>query len=101
MDYLIVLLIDILATWRITHFLNREDGPYNLGNRIRQATGQRYDEASQCTADNEIGKALCCFHCTSVWVALGVVLLQDGKLDIWKVFAVSAAAIVLDEWRQS
>lgn len=96
---LIELSINILATWRITHFLNREDGPYNLGNRMRQATGQYYTEASECTATNEIGKALCCFHCTSVWVALGVVLLQTGKFDLMKVFAVSAAAILLDEWR--
>lgn len=95
------LILAALATWRITHFLIREDGPYNLGNHIRLAVGQTYDENSQCAAPNEIGKALCCFHCASVWVALGVTIFTFGKLDVLKIFAISAAAILLDEWRQT
>lgn len=93
------LLLAVLATWRLTHFLHREDGPYNLGNRIRQAAGLFFDEQSQCQATTEVGKALCCFHCTSVWAAGIVTWVQTGKLDIVRIFAVSAAVIVLDEWR--
>lgn len=95
------LLFATLLTWRITHFWVRETGPFNVGNRARRAIGLYYDEYSECQGKNEIAKALCCFHCSSVWIAGAVVWWQWGIVDIARTLVVSAAAIVLDEWRRA
>jgi Protein of unknown function (DUF1360) len=53
--------IGVLATWRVSHLLSREDGPWALCARLRQAT-----------QDNFIGTLLSCPYCVSVWAALPV-----------------------------
>lgn len=90
----------MLVTWWLTNFLVRESGPYNFGNRLRHSLGLFYDEYSECQGKNQIGKALCCFHCTSLWVAIGVIWAQLGYIDIWRALMVSAAVILLDDWRR-
>jgi hypothetical protein len=52
------LAIAILATWRVTHLLAREDGPGDVIARLRAALGASL-----------WGKLLDCFHCSSLWVA--------------------------------
>jgi hypothetical protein len=52
------LAIAILATWRVTHLLAREDGPGDAIARLRTALGASL-----------WGKLLDCFHCLSLWVA--------------------------------
>ena len=52
------LVLAILATWRLTHLIVREDGPAALLARARAALGDR------------LGAGLLdCFYCTSLWVA--------------------------------
>ena len=50
--------LGILAVWRITYFLQAEDGPWDLVVRVRLAVGNGF-----------WGKLLDCFYCLSVWVS--------------------------------
>ena len=47
-----------LATWRLTHLLSAEDGPWNIVVRLRGAIGK-----------GSWGKLLDCFQCLSLWLA--------------------------------
>ncbi len=84
---IIGLVVAALATWRITHMLWAEDGPWDIFARLRALAG-----------DGSIGKILDCFYCLSVWVALAFApLLARGWLDgalVW--LALSGAAILLE-----
>ena len=48
-----------LATWRISHLLQAEDGPGDVVVRLRAWAG-----------DGVLGRGLDCFNCVSVWVSL-------------------------------
>lgn len=95
---MIDLLLGILATWRLTSLLHAEDGPFDLFARLRDWAGVRYDERSQAVADSEVGKALTCFLCTSVWSALVVTVCQR-KGSLVNVLAYSAGAILIETMR--
>lgn len=51
-------LLAVLATWRVTHLLAREDGPAGLVARIRMRLGESF-----------AGKLMDCFYCLSLWVS--------------------------------
>lgn len=48
----------VLATWRLTHLLAREDGPADLVVRLRARLGAGW-----------LGQLMDCFNCASLWVA--------------------------------
>lgn len=77
----------VLATWRITHLLAREDGPAELLARLRARLGDRF-----------AGQLMDCFHCLSVWVAAPIALLVARRpSDLWLVWlALSGAACLLE-----
>ena len=81
------LTIAILATWRLTHLLWAEDGPWNAFAHLRRVAGERI-----------WGRLLDCFYCLSLWAAapmawwLGERWPERGVL--W--LAVSGGAIVLE-----
>lgn len=81
------LLLAVLAVWRITHLLARENGPWDLVARLRRRAG-----------DGFWGGLLDCFYCLSVWIALPFALwLGEGWGErgiLWP--AISGAAILLD-----
>lgn len=81
------LALGILATWRVTHLLAKEDGPADLVVRFRARMGSR-----------STGKLMDCFNCLSVWIAAPVALLTFRKpLDralAW--LALSGAACLLE-----
>lgn len=54
----LLLFAGILATWRVTHLITAEDGPFNLVARLRQGVG-----------DGFFGDLMDCFYCCSLWVA--------------------------------
>ena len=56
---LLLLFAGILATWRVTHLITAEDGPFNLVARLRQGAGNGF-----------WGDLMDCFYCSSMWVAL-------------------------------
>jgi hypothetical protein len=80
------LLLGVLSTWRITHFVQAEDGPRQIMVRFRGAMGNGF-----------FGKLLDCFLCTSLWIAIPFAcLLGTGILHgvlLWLSF--SAGAILL------
>jgi hypothetical protein len=47
-----------LATWRVTHLLAEEDGPWDVVVRVRARLGP-----------GQLGALLDCFYCLSIWVA--------------------------------
>ncbi len=82
-------LLATLATWRITHLLVLEDGPWDLVVRLRYALG-----------NSVAGRAMDCFFCTSFWVAapfaLWLVRATDPAIVVtW--LALSGAAALLHE----
>jgi hypothetical protein len=52
-------IIALLAVWRITHLLSKEDGPFNVIFKLRKQTGQGFFAA-----------LLDCFYCLSIWIAI-------------------------------
>ncbi|HVZ96636.1 MAG TPA: hypothetical protein VG847_07160 [Chitinophagaceae bacterium] len=81
------LIIFTLAVWRITHLLSKEDGPFNIIFKFRQAVGAGF-----------LGSLLDCFYCTSVWVSFPFGLWMGGrwqeKLICW--IALSGAACLAE-----
>lgn len=77
-----------LATWRLTHLLVSEDGPWDLVVRLRSRLG-----------DSEAGRAMDCFYCTSLWLAMPMAFLAArspwGWLLCW--LALSGAASLLEQ----
>jgi hypothetical protein len=50
--------VAVLATWRVTHLLAKEDGPADLVVRFRARLG-----------NGLFGALMDCFYCLSLWVA--------------------------------
>jgi hypothetical protein len=61
------LVLAILATWRVTHLLVHEDGPFDLVSRARIALGS-----------GAWGRIVGCFHCLGLVVAAPVSLWFGG-----------------------
>jgi hypothetical protein len=81
------LTLGVLATWRITHFVQAEDGPWAVVARVRRVAG-----------DSFWGTLMDCFYCVSVWVALPLAIFTGRTLGeralLWP--SLSAAAILLE-----
>ena len=86
-DFWPKLVLAVLATWRLTHLLAREDGPADLIARARSALG-----------DGLWGRMLDCFNCLSLWVAAPISLwVAASALDAFLVWlAVSGAACLCE-----
>lgn len=59
-----------LVSWRVTHLLVHEDGPFNILGKFRHLIGVRYDARSVPYGSNVIGEAFTCMWCLSVWVGV-------------------------------
>ncbi|HEY4011949.1 MAG TPA: DUF1360 domain-containing protein [Polyangiaceae bacterium] len=81
------LVLGVLATWRVTHFLQAEDGPAEVVVRLRRVVG-----------DGFVGKLLDCFYCLSFWVAipLAMALSPAWRERFFLTLALSAGAILLE-----
>jgi len=81
MDFWARFVLAALAAWRLSHLLALEDGPFDIVVRLRLRLG-------------EAGRALDCFHCTSLWVAAPLALFVEPTLQngwcVW--LALSGAA---------
>ncbi|MEP7380228.1 MAG: DUF1360 domain-containing protein [Gemmatimonadota bacterium] len=76
-----------LATWRVTHLITAEDGPFSLVARLRQAAGAGF-----------FGQLMDCFYCASLWVAAPLACWVAGgwtlRLVAW--LALSGGAILVE-----
>ncbi len=81
------LALGVLATWRITHLMVAEDGPWDMVVRLRRRAGSGF-----------WGKLLDCFYCLSIWVAapLAALLGQTWREGFLLWLAFSAGAILLE-----
>ncbi len=81
------LTLGMLCTWRITHLLQAEDGPWDVVVRIRHGLGSGF-----------WGSLLDCFQCLSLWIAAPLAyLIGEGwgeRFVLWP--ALSAGAILLE-----
>lgn len=77
----------VLATWRVTHLLAREDGPADIIVRFRTHLGSGI-----------LGKLMDCFHCLSLWVAAPLAFFVSQRpLDLLVTWlALSGAACLLE-----
>lgn len=100
------LLVLAAAAWRLSSLLIEEEGPGLIFVKLRDAAGIYYDEFSQRQADNEVGKALLCFWCLSVWIgwlfALIEITARGQHRKLWRVFtnglALSAGVILWEKY---
>ncbi|MGI9544679.1 MAG: hypothetical protein ACR2MX_15560 [Cyclobacteriaceae bacterium] len=86
MDLWFHFILAILATWRVSHLLQVEDGPFDLIFRLREWAGNTF-----------WGKLMDCFYCLSLWVAM---LPAIWLANSWKMFfavwlALSGAAVII------
>lgn len=81
------LVVAVLATWRVTHLLAREDGPAGAILAIRKRLGSGF-----------FGHLLDCFNCLSIWVAAPVTLFVTTRPLRFAVcwLAVSGGACLLE-----
>lgn len=84
---LVEVLVGLLATWRVTHLLQAEDGPWDLSLRLRRAAG-----------DGFFGRMLDCFYCLSLWIsaAIATVIARDLAEGVLLWLALSGGASVLE-----
>ena len=79
----------VLATWRVTHLLVREDGPGDIIVRFRGRLGSGF-----------FGKLMDCFYCLSLWAAAPLAFyVSRAPLDwclVW--LALSGAACLLERF---
>jgi hypothetical protein len=82
-----LLILGILATWRITHLVVIEAGPWDVFGRLRRAAGS-----------GALAELLGCFYCFSLWTAAlfayWLASTWRHRLLLWP--ALSAAAILLE-----
>ena len=76
----------MLATWRMTHLLASEDGPFDGIARVRAWFGHSF-----------LGKLMDCFYCLSLWVAAPAALAVTRSPYEWPLvwLALSGAACLL------
>jgi hypothetical protein len=81
------LVLGILATWRITHLLHAEDGPWDVLFRLRRRVG-----------NSVLGSIMDCFYCMSLWVAAPLAFwlgeTWKERLLLWP--AISGGAALLE-----
>jgi hypothetical protein len=66
------LVLGILATWRVAHFLAHEDGPWDSVVRLRRALGE-----------SMFARLLDCFQCVSLWAAAPIALVVGRDPFEW------------------
>lgn len=88
MSIVLRFVVAILATWRLTHLLAKEDGPWDIFVRIRDRLGEGF-----------WGSLMDCFKCLSIWIAAPLAFFVGGSVIeiIVSWLAISGGAILLEE----
>jgi hypothetical protein len=82
-----LLVLAVLASWRITHLLANEDGPADMIVRLRVRLGNGF-----------VGSLMDCFQCLSLWVAAPPAFLLSRQPLTWVMcwLAISGGACLLE-----
>jgi hypothetical protein len=101
------LIIYILATWRMSNLLAKENGPWSLLERLRHLLGVRRDDMGNAYTLNSLADGVICTWCNSVWFGAvwAVLAFALPRLAPWLAlpFALSAGTIFIGEvleWRE-
>lgn len=90
-----------LATFRISHLVADEDGPWGLFEWIRGKIGVRRDEKGEPYGTNNFAVGLVCQWCNSIWIGVVLMLLYiyTKQITVWVCFplALSAVALTISE----
>jgi hypothetical protein len=80
-------LLAVLATWRVTHLVTREDGPGEVIFRLRRTMGAGF-----------WGQLMDCFFCASLWTAAAAAFFVAGRPAEWVLswLAISGGACLLE-----
>jgi hypothetical protein len=86
-SYELRVVLVVLASWRLTHLLVEEDGPWDIVVRIRRSVG-----------DGVLGRAMDCFYCFSLWVAAPMAWFVGHDVMTWVVawLAIAGGACLLE-----
>jgi hypothetical protein len=86
------LTLSVLATWRVSHLIAHEDGPFDVIVRLRRRAG-----------DGFVGKLMDCPYCLSLWIAAPLALLLAGTPGAWCVawLAISGGSSLLEKFSRS
>lgn len=94
---LLLLVLGAIATWRVTHMLLLENGPWGLFREARVRLGVVYQDDQVLRYRHEL---TVCVWCLSVWVGAAFAMLVWGLPDVamWVMlpYVFSAAAIMLE-----
>ena len=87
-SWVVSFLVCALATWRLTHLIVEEDGPFDLIARLRTWLG-----------DSQVGRAMDCFYCSSLWLAPPIAFAVSRTPLEWLFtgLALSGAACLLEQ----
>lgn len=72
----------LLATWRVTHLLIKENGPFNVFGHIRAKLGVDEEDGSYRY------EITVCYYCLSIWVGLVLLFVP------WQFNLVMSASVV-------
>ena len=93
-------LIYALATWRLSHMLACERGPFDVFGKLRAVAGVGYEADGSLVAETEAAQLITCVWCNSVWVAAGLGALRwlwpSAGGAVAGTFAASAVAVFVE-----
>jgi len=84
-----------LATWRMSHLLSREDGPFDIFDKIRLRFGAVWTENAGWVSDDPLGKLIICPLCISFWFAIILFFLYFLISPLIFIIALSGVASLL------
>lgn len=84
------LIVGVLCTWRMTHLIAKEDGPWAVIARLRRLAGNGF-----------WGDLMDCFYCLSLWIAIPFALLIGAgwRSRILLAVAFSAGAVLVESFK--
>lgn len=77
-----VLLLAVLAVYRVARMLTQEDGPFDLFTRLRAAVGQ----------STWVGRGLHCFMCVSFWLSFIAVAMVVSPV-LWREYILTSLGV--------
>lgn len=87
-----------LATWRLSHLLVYEVGPFGILVRLREMTGIVHDDAGHHQSWPSYAP-LVCIWCTSLWVAPVLLLVWAYLPGLVYILALSGLACLIEDLR--
>lgn len=89
-----------LAAWRLTSFLSREPGPFDVFENIRDALGIVHNDQGQAVSwpDTFMANLLLCPWCLGVWMAGAAWLLWQAEPLLVGVLAAAAIVVIVQRW---